>query len=166
MATMPSTSSGTQEQMLVVCETNKESADSEDTSDSGINIYQLDSTSCALESDRDMSESTQEENIQEVDEPEDLIVVDKSTLPIANEEDLQQVDWDIFYSTGELVRKGEGNKNKTMDALDAQINCFASPVQDNNEALASRDSTAVPWKKGQYLFFQNNELQYILEKKN
>ena len=39
MATMPSTSSGTQEQMLVVCETNKESADSEDTSDSGINIY-------------------------------------------------------------------------------------------------------------------------------
>ena len=145
--TMPSSRSGTQEQMLVISEANKESADSEYTSDSGTNIYQLDRTSCELQSDGDTSESTQQEIIQEVDEPEDLVVLDKSTLPIANEEDLQQVDWDIFYSTGELVRKGEGNKNKTMDALDAQINCFASPVQDNNVAVASRDSSGAQWKK-------------------
>ena len=118
----------------------------EETSDSRTNRNHLDSASCAQESDGETSQSSQVEIVHDADEPEDLTVIDKSRLPIANE-DLQQVDWDIFYSTGELVRKGEGNTNKIMDDLGAQTNCSASPVQDNNVAVASRDSSGAQWKK-------------------
>jgi hypothetical protein len=165
MGNMPSSSSGSQEQMLIASEKKKSSSQLEETSDSRTNRNHLDSSSCALESDGETSQSSQVEIVHDADEPEDLTVIDKSRLPIANE-DLQQVDWDIFYSTGELVKKGEGNTNKMIDAIGSQrLNLIILQALPNIIMWVRHLTTPLQFngKKGQSLFFFFFKIRFAVQ---